>query len=119
MPPVKGIFNLREPRHCGSLKGDWFDRDQLISPLDPKCASHFRFAPDGAIYPNPNSNLQAEETIAKLGLNIRKLQALREAAIKELESLSIDEIKLILYSPKNNHFLRIFHDDPGSSDIVP
>jgi uncharacterized protein (TIGR02646 family) len=32
-----------EPRHCGNLKGDWFDRTLLISPLEPSCEERFHF----------------------------------------------------------------------------
>lgn len=38
-----------EPRHCGNLKGEWFDRDLLVSPLIPGCEDRFAFTGDGEI----------------------------------------------------------------------
>ncbi|ESQ15163.1 MAG TPA: TIGR02646 family protein [Chromatiaceae bacterium] len=66
-----------EPRHCGNLKDKWFDDALLISPLDPACQARFRFSGDGEIKPLTDTDAVAETTIAKLGLDIPKLNALR------------------------------------------
>lgn len=71
-----------EPRHCGHLKGDWFDRQLLVSPLDPDCEGHFAYTADGKIQPVRKSDDAARMTIEKLGLNINKLSALRKEAIE-------------------------------------
>lgn len=70
-----------EPSHCGSLKSDWFDEKLLISPLDPTCEERFMFTGDGSIEPANSSDQAAIETIKRLGLNIRKLQNLRQQVI--------------------------------------
>lgn len=70
-----------EPLHCGALKGRWFDPALLISPLDPNCETRFRFTADGRIEPHAIPDLAAETTIAKLGLALPKLRALRASAI--------------------------------------
>jgi len=71
-----------EPRHCGNLKGGWFDPILLISPFDANCETKFRYKLDGSISPaDPNDNA-AKETIDRLGLNISKLRAMREQAIE-------------------------------------
>ncbi len=80
----------------------------MISPLIPKCEIRFRFAQDGAIYPANPQDSAAKTTIEKLGLSIDKLCKLREAAIKELEDLSKEEIIQILHSPQAGHFQEFF-----------
>ncbi|MEI6327828.1 MAG: retron system putative HNH endonuclease [Pseudanabaena sp. ELA645] len=71
-----------EPRHCGNLKGGWFDPLLLVSPFDPTCETKFRYKPDGLISPADPNDQAAKETIDRLGLNIPKLIALRKGAIE-------------------------------------
>ena len=66
-----------EPRHCGNLKGDWFDRDLLVSPLTLDCENHFAFTGDGGIKSLTENDPSANETIVRLGLGIPKLNAMR------------------------------------------
>lgn len=40
-----------EPLHCGNSKGNWFDMNLLISPLDLNCESKFKYTHDGQILP--------------------------------------------------------------------
>lgn len=87
-----------EPRHCGTLKDNWFDETQLISPLDSTCEKRFAFTADGSIKPANNDDQGAVTTIEKLGLNIPKLRELRQKAIETFidpdltEDLSDEEI---------------------------
>jgi len=71
-----------EPRHCGNLKGDWFDAALLVSPLDPDCENKFLFLADGRIKPLEPGDPAAKTTIEKLGLGIPKLNDLRQKAIE-------------------------------------
>lgn len=71
-----------EPRHCGNLKGDWFDPVLLVSPLAADCDKHFAFTGDGRIYPADPTDMAASTTIERLGLDIPKLRALREGVIE-------------------------------------
>jgi uncharacterized protein (TIGR02646 family) len=97
----------KEPRHCGMGKGDWFDPDLLVSPLIADCEEFFEYTVDGQILPTREVDKAsaARETIDRLCLNIRKLQAARTGAIDSLYGdptlelpLSDDEIdKLIHY----------------------
>ena len=82
-----------KPRHCGNLKGDWFDNQLLVSPLDPDCEGYFAYTADGKIQPARESDDAARMTIEKLGLNINKLSALRKKAIEPFldENLSEQE----------------------------
>ena len=80
-----------EPRHCGNLKGDWFDDQLLVSPLDPDCEVHFAYTADGNIKPAMKSDAAARMTIVKLGLNINKLKALRKKAIEPFLDENLSE----------------------------
>jgi uncharacterized protein (TIGR02646 family) len=83
-----------EPRHCGNLKGDWYDPALLVSPLNPDCEGRFTFAGDGFITPAEEHDVAARETIVRLGLDISKLNDLRANAIEPFleKSLTMDEI---------------------------
>ena len=82
------------PRHCGNLKGNWFDQELLISPLTSDCETRFGFVEDGRIEPAQPEDNAALQTINRLGLDIPKLCALRKAAIAPFldESLTKDDI---------------------------
>jgi len=70
-----------EPRRCGVLKEDWFDSQLLISPLDPDCETRFAFTGDGRIKPAQETDEAAIGTIARLGLDIPNLNAMRAKTI--------------------------------------
>ena len=78
---------------CGNLKGDWFDDQFLVSPLDPGCEGHFAYTADGEIQPAMGSDDAARMTIEKLGLNINKLIDLRKKAMEPFldENLNAQE----------------------------
>lgn len=83
-------FKKGVPRHCGNLKGDWFDDNLLVSPIDPDCETYFAYSADGEIRSVDPNNEAAKTTIMKLGLDIDKLCDLRKNAIAPFldESLS-------------------------------
>ena len=91
-------LNKGEPRHCGNLKDDWFDADQLISPIEPNCENRFRYMYDGCIRPFRKTDAAAEKTISKLGLGIPKLNRLRAKAIDPFldEALTEEELNLFV-----------------------
>lgn len=84
-----------EPRHCGNLKGAWFDEQLLVSPLDPTCGSRFRYTADGGIRHADDTDIAAKSTIERLGLALPKLNAMRKKAVEPFldEELSADEVK--------------------------
>ena len=100
------LLDKGAPRHCGNLKGQWYDEELLVSPLDPSCETRFAFNADGKIKPAQDQDLAAQETIERLGLGIPKLNNLRASAIEPFldESLSADELKLFVenYLEKNS-----------------
>lgn len=84
-----------DPRHCGVLKDDWFDDALLISPLDLGCETRFAFDGDGLIKPAHSADAAATETISKLGLDLPKLNSMREEALSPFldDDLTTDEFK--------------------------
>jgi len=88
-------LNKGEPRHCGNRKDNWFDDELLVSPLDPEGESRFSFTGDGNIKPELTTDRAANETINRLGLGIRKLNALRASAIEPFleEALNEEEFR--------------------------
>jgi uncharacterized protein (TIGR02646 family) len=87
-----------EPRHCGNLKGNWFDVNLLISPLDPGCEKRFAFMGDGVIKEASDDDQAASETITKFGLAIPKLNEMRAKVIEPFldEDLSNDEMQIFV-----------------------
>ncbi|MCP4136103.1 MAG: TIGR02646 family protein [bacterium] len=103
-----------EPRHCGNLKGDWFDEDLLVSPLNSDCEKQFKYIGNGEIYPASSDNISAETTISKLGLNIPKLQDLRKKAIEPFLDDSLNEQELTAFvegylKQGSNDRFNVFH----------
>lgn len=99
--------NLRpgEPAHCGTSKGNWFDEELLISPLDPECATHFLFSADGRIHPACETDEVARETIVRLNLNCHKLIESRKNVLNSLLDFSLSEEEMsqsYLYYIKNS-----------------
>ncbi|MCG5499268.1 retron system putative HNH endonuclease [Ectothiorhodospira lacustris] len=81
------------PRHCGNLKGDWFDAHLLVSPTSPDSEARFLYTADGHIFPREN-DAAALATIQRLGLDIPKLVSMRSAAIAPFldENLTHEEL---------------------------
>jgi uncharacterized protein (TIGR02646 family) len=53
--------------HCGQCKKD-YDPEQMITPLDPSCESHFSYTTDGLIHAI-DTDAKALSSIKHLGLN--------------------------------------------------
>ena len=89
-PKNRGI-----PLHCGNKKGNWYEAKSFVSPLEPDCEQCFAFTDDGHIHSAEHRNEAARETISRLGLDIPKLVALREAAIAPFqdENLTPSEVQ--------------------------
>jgi len=97
-----------ESRHCGNLKGSWFEPSLLVSPFDPNCESKFIYTADGEISPTDPKDEAVNQTINKLGLDIPKLNALRKHAIEPfLEDLNPSELQQfvdVYLQPDNGKF---------------
>ena len=87
----------REPRHCGTLKDNWYEKRLMVSPLEEGCEKRFRFTAYGDISPTIADDRAARTTIKKLGLSIDLLCALRrgtiDGALDGIDDLSPGEIR--------------------------
>lgn len=66
---------------CGHSKGNWFNANLIVSPLDPTCESEFTYLENGTIKGN---SIKGTTTIEKLGLGTYLLNTQREAAIEAI-----------------------------------
>jgi uncharacterized protein (TIGR02646 family) len=97
------IVTDRSPQEfCGQKKGDWYDPNSMVSPLDPHCAEYFCYTATGEILPTTNATNQiaAKTTIDRLGLNHPKLDRGRRTALEgildDLESLTNEDLKSLI-----------------------
>jgi hypothetical protein len=44
---------------CPHKKSDWYDRDLIVSPLDPGCAEYFRYTAAGEMFPTTDHKRSA------------------------------------------------------------
>lgn len=82
------------PLHCGHSKGNWFEENLLVSPLDPECEDRFHFTEDGKIFPATPDDTAAAETIKRLALNIPALNSARKAVIEAIYGVDNPNIPL-------------------------
>jgi uncharacterized protein (TIGR02646 family) len=74
----------RMPCEFGAkAKDNWYDERLLISPLDRRCETKFRFDQFGHIEEADINDRQAKETIRRLRLDHMSLNEMRASAIKE------------------------------------
>lgn len=73
-----------DPRHCGNAKGNWYDSNLTVSPLQETCEQRFHFELDGRISPRHKDDSGAVETIKHLELDGARLRALRNKAIEAI-----------------------------------
>ncbi|WP_273823207.1 MULTISPECIES: retron system putative HNH endonuclease [Pseudomonas] len=66
------------PLHCGHRKGNWFDEELHVSPLDEGCEQRFRYLLNGKIEASSNNDPAASKMIEALALDIAYLNNRRE-----------------------------------------
>jgi len=76
--------------HCGASKGNWFDENLMVSPLEPDCDKYFQYTLAGEIRPNYTAlkAKAAEATIEHCKLNHAILIKMREEALEGLDDLN-------------------------------
>ncbi|TPN39361.1 TIGR02646 family protein [Mesorhizobium sp. B2-3-3] len=92
------VTHRGEPVHCGNAKGNWYDAALFVVPIDPTCEERFAYTGDGRILPaqqGDDAAAAAAETIDKLALSARKLNARRVEAMAPFldEDLAEDELR--------------------------
>ena len=70
------------PITCGRAKGNWFNRSDYITPIDPCCECHFRYTGAGKIKPQNPCHTAAIQMIDALKLNDPSLVSERKQIIQ-------------------------------------
>lgn len=103
------------PLHCGHVKGDRFDEELHISPLDRGCEGRFLYTLLGVVAPTDLADERAVYMVDLLQLDIPFLRNRREEALRRtfdadfLSSATDDELQRL-----QDAFQR--HDDAQSSE---
>ncbi|MEN8218296.1 MAG: retron system putative HNH endonuclease [Pseudomonadota bacterium] len=86
--------------HCGASKGNWFDENLMVSPLEPPSEKYFQYTLVGEIRPNYTAlkAKAAEATIEHCKLNHAILIKMREEALEGLDDLNQDEALQLIKS---------------------
>lgn len=88
------VASCNDKNTCGNKKGNDYDSERFVSPLDKKCEGIFQYYPDGMVE-------GSQYTIELLGLNDYGLRKARRAVYKELMHLNKDDIKTIYMADEN------------------
>jgi uncharacterized protein (TIGR02646 family) len=89
-------------QHCGQKKGNWYDEDKLVSPLNPSCESYFQFTSAGEILHIDDrvKEQAAKETILKLKLDhnmlIKRRKKALEGVLDDIDTLSSPDIQKLI-----------------------
>lgn len=103
------------PLHCGHAKGDDFDEERYISPLDPTCEGRFLYTLLGEVSPTDLKDERAAYMVDLVQLDIQFLRNRREEALQRtfdadfLASVTDDELRKL-----QDAFQR--HDSTGHSE---
>lgn len=92
----QGYHNQEE--NCGHSKGNEFDEELLISPLEEDCEENFKFSSRGKIMA-ADGNARAQHTIDLLKLDTPVLNSAREAAMwasGAMDDITEEECLLLL-----------------------
>lgn len=76
-----------DEEYCGHKKENTFS-EQLVSPLEPDCESHFEYDLTGGI---SGTDERGTETVSLLNLDSTLLRRRREGLIQEFEDMDADE----------------------------
>lgn len=75
---------LGNPLHCGHFKGNGFDENSHISPLDSECEERFRFTLMGKVLPSKLDDSAVQYMIALLNLDCHFLSNRRQEALEDV-----------------------------------
>jgi uncharacterized protein (TIGR02646 family) len=96
------IASCNNPRTCGIKKGNVYNEDKFISPLDKKCEDMFAYYSDGVIEGN-------DYTIDLLNLNDFELRNARKAVYKALQGLDKQTIEMIYLQEETDEYSPFFN----------
>lgn len=91
------IASCNNVRTCGNKKGNDYDENKFVSPLDENCEDKFTYYPDGEIEGD-------DYTIELLNLNDYELKNARKAVFKALQFLDKDTIQMIYMNEEEEEY---------------
>ncbi len=89
------VASCNRKRTCGSKKGNNYDKNKFVSPVQPECEGIFSYFPNGEIDGD-------RYTIELLGLDEYELNKAREAVYKQIMNLDCETIELIYCSNEDD-----------------
>ena len=78
------VASCSDNNSCGMKRKNEYDESLFVSPLEPDCASHFKFYEDGSVR---GTDERGEYTCRILGLDSERLRQGRSARIQEVRSV--------------------------------
>lgn len=81
--PKLGVPGQHGCPYGADRRGNWWDPENFVRPIDEDCESRFRFLPNGSVEPMVAGDVPAHETIQNLGLDHPELKDLRTYAYDE------------------------------------
>lgn len=109
-------------KQCGDKKNDWYDSHNTISPLSNNCEVRFLYSPDGQILPAADNDDAAVQTIENIGLNIKKLIALRSQSIEGALFVMNQELEGLddqAYLDKLNELINVYSTTDHEDKLTP
>lgn len=82
------VASCNNKNTCGSKKGNEYDAESFVSPLNPVCEDVFTYYPDGVVEGN-------QYTIDLLNLNAYELKEARKAVYRTIKDFDKETIELI------------------------
>lgn len=96
------VASCNNSETCGNKKGNKYDADKFVSPLQEDCEDRFTYYPNGKI-------IGDEYTIELLNLNSYELKNARKAVIKALECLNKDTIDTCYMKEENGQYMQYYN----------
>ncbi len=91
------VASCNNSETCGNKKGNSYDAEKFVSPLDRDCETKFTYYADGKIAGD-------EYTIDLLNLNAYELRNARKSVIRELQYLDKDTIEICYMNDEDKEY---------------
>lgn len=96
------IASCNNLKTCGNKKGNLYNKEKFVSPLDKDCEEKFTYYMDGEIEGDTY-------TIELLNLNDYELKNARKAVLRSLSHLEKEDISLIYMSESSSEYPAYFN----------
>ncbi|WP_294900356.1 retron system putative HNH endonuclease [uncultured Eubacterium sp.] len=96
------VASCNNSETCGKKKGNKYDADKFVSPLQKDCEEKFTYYPNGQIVGD-------EYTIELLNLNAYELKNARRAVMKQLQGFDKDAIDTYYMNEEDGQYLPYYN----------